>query len=150
MFSTFLFLHSWLRWIILVLALVIIVKSIMGMSGNKDYLKGDNIMASSFVGLLDLQFLFGIVMYFWLSPITSGAWSGDISPMKDAGIRYWAVEHLAMMLIAIVLAHIGKAKAKRLSESSKKFKIQAIFFGIALLLILSRIPWGESIRLFRM
>lgn len=120
------------------------------MSGNKDYLKGDNIMASSFVGLLDLQFLFGIALYFWLSPITSGAWSGDISPMKDAGIRYWAVEHLAMMLIAIVLAHIGKAKAKRFTEPAKKFKTQAIFFGIALLLILSRIPWGESIRLFRM
>ena len=149
MFSTFLFVHSWLRWIILILALVVIIKSIMGMSGNKDYLKSDNAMASAFVGMLDLQFLIGIVLYFWLSPITSNAWSGDVSPMKDAGIRYWAVEHLAMMLIAIILAHVGKAKAKRLSDSAKKFKIQAIFFGIALLLILSRIPWGESARLFR-
>lgn len=149
MYTTFLVIHSWLRWIFLILALVVMVKSIMGMSGNKDYLKGDNAMASAFVGLLDLQFLIGIVLYFWLSDITSNAWSGEVSPMKNAGVRFWAVEHLSMMLIGITLAHIGKIKVKKLSDSAKKFKTQAIFFGIALVLILSRIPWGESARLFR-
>ncbi len=144
-----LIIHSWLRWFILILAIVILVKSVMGMIGKKEYLKGDNAMASAFVGLLDLQLLLGLALYFWASPITSNAWGGDISPMKDAGIRYWAVEHLSMMIIAIVLAHVGKVKAKKLTDSAAKFKTQLIFFGIALLLILSRIPWGESERLFR-
>jgi len=143
-----LIIHSWLRWFILILAIIILVKSAMGISGNKDYLKGDNAMASAFVGLLDLQLLVGISLYFW-SPITANAWGGDISPMKDAGIRYWAVEHLSMMIIAIIIAHLGKIKVKKLSDSTKKFKTQLIYFGIALLLILSRIPWGESERLFR-
>ena len=144
-----LIIHSWLRWFILILALVILVKSVLGMSGGKDYLKGDNAMASAFVGLLDLQLLFGLALYFWTSDITSNAWGGDVSPMKNATIRYWAVEHISIMIIAIALAHIGKVKVKKISDSAKKFKTQLIFFGIALLLILSRIPWGESERLFR-
>ena len=144
-----LIIHSWLRWFILILAIVILVKSVMGMSGGKDYMKGDNDMASAFVGLLDLQLLIGLALYFWTSTITTSAWGGDVSPMKDAGIRYWAVEHISIMIIAIALAHIGKVKVKKISDSAKKFKTQLVFFGIALLLILSRIPWGESERLFR-
>lgn len=142
--------HSWLRWFILILALVILIKSVMGMTGNKEYGKGDNAMASAFVGLLDLQLLAGLVLYFWTSDITTNAWGGDVSPMKNAIVRYWAVEHISIMIIAIALAHIGKVKAKKLTDSTKKFKTQLIFFGISLLLILSRIPWGESERLFRL
>lgn len=144
-----LIIHSWLRWFILILAIVILVKSVIGMSGNRNYSKGDSAIISVFVGLLDSQLLIGLILYFWISPITSNAWVGDVFPIKNTSIRYWAIEHSSMMIIAIVLAHIGKAKTKKLLNSAKKFKTQFIYFGIVLLLILSRIPWNESERLFR-
>jgi cytochrome c biogenesis factor len=149
MYTTFLFIHSWLRWIILALFLFTIIKSFMGMSGNKEYGKGDNALAASMVGTLHLQALIGLLLYFVLSPITINAFGGDVSPMKDAGIRYWAVEHIFMMIVAVVVAQIGRSKAKKKTESAAKFKTQAIYFTIALVLILSRIPWGEAERLFR-
>ena len=121
----------------------------MGMSGNKEYGKSDNALAASMVGTLHLQALIGLVLYFVFSPITTNAFGGDVSPMKDAGIRYWAVEHIFMMIVAVVVAQIGRSKAKKKTDSADKFKTQAIFFTIALLLILSRIPWGEAERLFR-
>ncbi|MDP4681177.1 MAG: hypothetical protein NWS46_12535, partial [Cyclobacteriaceae bacterium] len=82
-------------------------------------------------------------------PITTNAFGGDVSPMKDAGLRYWAVEHIMIMLAAVIVAQIGRSKAKKKHDSIDKFKTQAIFFSIALVLILSRIPWGEAERLFR-
>lgn len=149
MHTTFLFIHSWLRWIILALFLVTIIKSFIGMSSGKEYGKGDNALAASMVGTLHLQALIGLLLYFIFSPITTNAFGGDVSPMKDAGIRYWAVEHIFMMIVAVVVAQVGRSKAKKKTDSSAKFKTQAIFFTIALVLILSRIPWGEAERLFR-
>ena len=69
--------------------------------------------------------------------------------MKDAGIRYWAVEHIFMMVVGVIIAQIGRSKAKKKTTSIDKFKTQAIFFTIAFVLILSRIPWTEATRLFR-
>ncbi|MFY0652908.1 MAG: hypothetical protein JXQ96_12775 [Cyclobacteriaceae bacterium] len=149
MYPAILFIHSWLRWIVLILFLISIYKSFAGFSGNKEYAKGDNALAASLLGCLHLQLLFGLLLYFVFSPITTTAFSGDVSPMKDASIRYWAVEHIAMMIIAVVVAQIGRSKTKKLEESKSKFKTQLIFFSIALVLILSRVPWTEAGRLFR-
>ncbi|MEQ6119272.1 hypothetical protein [Reichenbachiella sp. MALMAid0571] len=149
MYPTIIFIHSWLRWIILALFLIAIVKSFIGYTNQKEYGKGDNALAASLVGTLHLQALIGLLLYFVFSPITTNAFGGDVSPMKDAGIRYWAVEHVFMMVVAIVVAQTGRSKAKKKSNSTDKFKTQAIFFTIAFILILSRIPWSEAGRLFR-
>lgn len=149
MYPTFIFIHSWLRWIILALFFVTIIKSFIGYTSQKEYQKSDNVLAASLVGTLHLQALLGLLLYFIFSPITTNAFGGDVSPMKDAGIRYWAVEHVFMMVIGIIIAQIGRSKAKKKTNSIDKFKTQAIFFTIAFVLILSRIPWTEVARLFR-
>jgi hypothetical protein len=149
MYPTFIFIHSWLRWIILALFIISIVKSFAGFIGQKEYQKGDNALAASLVGCLHLQVVLGLLLYFAFSPITAAVFSGDVSPMKDAAIRYWAVEHIFAMIVAVVVAQIGRTKAKKLSESVAKFKTQAIFFTIAFVIILSRIPFNEAGRLFR-
>ena len=149
MYSTVIFIHSWLRWVILILFVVSIVKSLSGLVGQKEYGKSDNALAASLVGTLHLQALLGLILYFVLSPITTSAFGGEVSPMKDAGIRYWAVEHIFMMIVAVVVAQVGRSKAKKSEDAMAKFKTQAIFFSIALVLILSRVPWTEAGRLFR-
>ena len=148
MYQVILFLHSWLRWAILLLALVNIYKSFVGIKGSISYGKGENGLAAAFVGCIHLTFLLGLILYF-ISPYAYQAFGGSESVMKNATLRFWAVEHLFVMILAVAAATIGKAKAKRAAEDKDKFKAQLIFFTIALVLMLSRIPWSEAGRLFR-
>jgi len=89
--------------------------------------------------LAHTQLLLGFVLYF------VGPWFGMFSNMgevmKDSYQRLIVIEHPLTMLIAIVLLTIGRAKIKRETDSAKRYKQVFIFFGIALLLIVLRIPW---------
>jgi len=143
MYTGFLMFHSILRWILLVSLAITLVKYIIGWMGNHPWKKTDNILGVVFTSLMDLQLLSGLVLYFFLSPVTKLAMSDFGAAMKDAGLRFHAVEHLSMMLIAVVLVHIGRAKSKKAKIDSGKFKIATIFFLIALVLMLAAIPWDK-------
>ncbi|MDW3210254.1 MAG: hypothetical protein ABJO02_10885 [Reichenbachiella sp.] len=148
MYNVLLFAHSWLRWVVLILALINIYKSFAGKNGNLVYGKSEKGLAAAFVGTLHLTFVLGLILYF-VSPYAYQAFGGSESVMKNATLRFWAVEHAFVMVLAIAAASIGKAKAKKAATDPEKFKAQLIFFSIALVLMLSRIPWGEAGRLFR-
>jgi hypothetical protein len=93
-----------------------------------------------FTAFLHLQFLIGLVMYF-LSPRFQmiSQMGGDV--MKDSTMRFYIVEHPVMMLIAVVLATVGRAKSKRLVEDSRKHRTTLVFFLIALIIVFLGIPW---------
>ena len=123
--------HSGWRYIVLVLLVIAVVQALMGWFGRNNYTE-DNRKLNVFTLIsAHIQLLFGLVLYF-LSPLTKG-------PMSDAVIRYWKVEHVLMMVIAVVLITIGNAKSKKLADATAKHKMIAIFFGIALLLIVGSI-----------
>lgn len=149
MYDIVLFLHSWIRWFILILGLVVLIKAYSGWFGNKPYLKGDNGMSAGFMGLLHLNLLLGLLLYFFLSPYVQSAFNNFGAAMKEAGLRYWAVEHILVMIIAVVVAQVGRIRAKRATTDLAKHKTTAIWYTIAIVLMLSRIPWGEAERLFR-
>ena len=148
-YEIFLFLHSWIRWFILILGIVVIIKAYSGWFGNKAYLKGDNGMSAGFMGLLHLNLLLGLILYFFLSPIVQSAFSDFGAAMKDPNLRFWAVEHITVNIIAVIIAQVGRIKAKKATTDLAKHKITAIAYTIALLLLLSRIPWGDADRWFR-
>jgi hypothetical protein len=143
MYTGFLHLHDVLRWLLLVSLAVTLVKYLAGWFGNKPWKKTDNILGIVFTSLMDLQLLTGLVLYFFLSPITKLALSDFGGAMKNADLRFYAVEHFAMMLIAVVLVHIGRAKSKKAKNDQGKFKIASIFFLIALVLMIVGIPWDR-------
>ncbi len=136
--------HSWLLWVVLILGLVVVVKSILGWQGSRPYLSADRGLASGFLGTIHLQLVLGLILYFigdkGLALIQA---NGMGAVMKDSTLRFWAVEHITTMIIAVVVATIGSSKVKRASEPTRKHKQAALFFGIALLLILSRVPWSQ-------
>lgn len=134
--------HSGIRWIILALALIVIIKSFIGWFGNKQYAKLDNILSASFVGFVNLQALLGLLLYFFLSPITKAALGDFGMAMKNPALRYFAVEHIAVMIIGLALLSIGRAKSKKKTIDVDKFKTQAIFYTIGIVIMLSRIPWS--------
>ena len=143
MYTGFLIFHSILRWMVLLSLTITLVKYIVGWMGNHPWKKTDNILGIVFTSLMDLQLLTGLVLYFFLSPITKLAISDFGAAMKNADLRFYAVEHFAMMLIAVVLAHIGRAKSKKAKIDSAKFKTATIFFLIALVVMLAAIPWSR-------
>lgn len=128
--------HSGLRWLILVAAVVAVLKSIIGLFGGGKYAKFDNILAASYVGLMHLQLLTGLILYFFLSPLVT-------YDMADPVSRFWSVEHIALMLFAVIAAQVGRSISKKSEDAPVKFRFQAIFFGISLVLMLLGIPWNR-------
>jgi len=143
MYTGFLHLHNTLRWLILLSLVITLVKYASGWLGNQPWKKTDNILGIVFTSLMDLQLLTGLVLYFFLSPVTKLAMADFGAAMKDSGIRFYAVEHFSMMLIAVVLVHIGRAKSKKAKTDLAKFKTVTIFFLLALVIILAAIPWSR-------
>lgn len=141
MYVAILFAHSLLRWFVLI---GLAVRAAMGAQG---WLSGrESGPADKRVGLftiiaLDTQLLLGLLLHLWLSPVTKQAFADMGAAMKDAALRFWAVEHLTLMLLAVVAAHAGYAIAKRGATSVKGHRAAAIGFGIALLLVVIGIPW---------
>lgn len=131
--------HSGFRWLILLLVVVVIIKSLVGLISKGRYSKFDKILGSATVGIIDLQFLLGLILYFFYSPFTK-SFSFDMSNAEE---RFWSVEHLAMMFLAIAAAHVGKVKATKSSQDSSKFRFQLIFFAISLALMIMSIPWDR-------
>lgn len=145
MYNFTLFLHSWSRWLVLILAVIAIFKAMAGWLGKQPFSKQDNILGASFVGSMHLQLLLGLILYFFLSPMGLNAIQtvGMKEVMKSPLYRYWAVEHLTTMLLAVILAQVGRIKSKKASTDLLKHKKAFIFYTIALVLVLSRVPWDR-------
>lgn len=148
-YTIFLYLHSWIRWIVLIVGLIVIFKAYAGWFANKSYTKGDNALSAAFMGTLHLNLLIGLILYVFFSPFVQAAFQDFGAAMKNSELRFWAVEHALINLIAVVVATIGRSKAKKAIESIRKHKLTAIYYTIAFILLLSRIPWAETERLFR-
>jgi uncharacterized membrane protein SirB2 len=133
-YSFFLHLHSGFRYIVLVLVLLAIIVAWAGWLGNKSYSEGNRKLNLFALISAHTQLLIGIVLYF-LSPFVQ--FNGQT--MKDASARYWTVEHLTGMIIAIVLITVGHAKSKRGTSSVGKHKSIAIFYTLALVIIVATI-----------
>ena len=130
--------HSGLRWIALILLLATIFKAFSGMSGNKIFTAGDKKLALFTLMSVHIQLVIGLLLYFM------GNYYQAIETTDEsvkALNRFFRMEHIATMIIAIALITIGYSKAKRASSDRAKFKSLAIFFTIGLILILAMIPW---------
>jgi hypothetical protein len=135
------FSHSSLRWFYLGLGLYIIIKSYVGFKQKKGYLASDNLLSLVFMIIADIQLLIGLVMYFATSNLIESFKSDMGAAMKDAVMRYWVVEHLFSMVIAIALIHIGRTLSKKAVSDESKFKKQFIYFSLSMLIVLVNIPW---------
>jgi hypothetical protein len=130
MYETVLWIHSWLRWAVIIAGLVAVIRG-----GARDGSAG-----RWFTTLLDVQILLGLLLYFVLSPFTTAALRDFGGAMSNTQLRFFAVEHVFGMVIATALAHIGRAKVRK-APVEKKVRLAAIFYGLALLVLVISIPW---------
>ena len=143
MYYTLLTLHSLVRWLVLISLLVAIVRAYSGWLGNKPFLKGDNRARIVAATTAHIQLVIGIWLYL-ISPVVRYFLNYFKLAVHQREIRFFGMEHITMMLIAIVLLTIGSAKTKRQTTDQQKFKTMAIWFTIALLIIFLSIPWHFS------
>lgn len=144
MYSFTLAVHSILRWFVLIFGLLAIIKAYVGWFGKKEWKSLDNQLGLGFTISLDIQVLLGFLLYV-ISPLTQAAFSDIGMAMANSDLRFFLVEHFLMMVVALVLAHIGRSRAKKADTDVSKHKNAAIFFTIAMLLILAAIPWDRAL-----
>ncbi|GAB2792658.1 hypothetical protein GCM10027175_34150 [Hymenobacter latericoloratus] len=141
-YSIVLALHSWTRWLVLLFGLIAVYRAFVGRQG-RPWTGADNGMGAAFVGSMHLQLLLGLILYFALSPYGVKAFETQGGAvMKDAGSRFFAVEHLVGMILAVVAAQVGRSLSKKAADPIIKHKKAFTWFLIALLIVLVMIPWG--------
>ncbi len=141
MYALTLVLHSLLRWLVVALGLVAFARGVTGWLGAKPWTPADNRFSAFFVIGLDVQMLLGLLLYGVLSPLTTMGFQNMGAAMQNSIVRFFLVEHFVMMVVVIALAHVGRAKAKRATDATTKHRFEAIFFGLAMALMLYAIPW---------
>jgi heme A synthase len=139
MYTTLLFLHSWIRWIALVAVVGTTLAAIRGkVSGSDSIADRWGMVAMS---ALDVQLLLGLLLYFVVSPNMRAILDHFGDAMKDPGLRFWAVEHTSSMFVAIALAHVGRVLARKAPTPAAKRTRLLICFGVATVLIVLGMPW---------
>jgi Na+/H+-dicarboxylate symporter len=134
--------HSYWAYLVLAILIFTVVNAIIGLKQKKEFTDKDLRLGLFTLILSHIQLLIGLGWYFmspWYKALKDNA--GEV--MGDKAARLLAVEHPIVMILAIVLITIGWSKHKKKIEDAAKFKTFSIFYGLALLLILSRIPWSN-------
>ncbi len=121
--------HSGWRYIVFLLLIIAVVKALSGWFGNKTYTEGDRKLNVFTLISAHIQLLLGLAVYF-----VGGWYKADST--GSAAIRYFKMEHISMMVIAIVLITVGNSKSKKIAEAVAKHRTIAIFFGLALIIII--------------
>jgi hypothetical protein len=94
-----------------------------------------------FMIALDLQLLLGFLLYVALSPTTAAIFNDFGAAMRDPGARFWAVEHVSLMVVAVVLAHLGRILSRKARTPGAKRTRMLVCFTLATIAILAAIPW---------
>jgi len=129
--------HSGWAYLALLLLLITVINALIGIFSKKEFTSKDRKIALFGLIAAHIQLVFGLIVYF-VSPLGFAAFG----QMSDKMLRLTSLEHPAINIVAIVLITIGWSKHKKTTESGAKFKSIAVFYGLGLVLILSRIPWS--------
>lgn len=139
--------HSGWRYVVIVLLLAAIFTAVSGWLGKKPYTEGNRKLNVFTLISAHIQFLLGLFLYFM-----NNWYQADSSVALG---RYWKMEHISMMVFAVILITVGNARSKRIGSPVTKHRTIAIYFILALLIVMgaifamvhadpSRSLWGVS------
>ena len=128
--------HSGLRYVVLLLIILALIQSIAGWLGNKSYTNGNPKLNLFAMISAHVQLLLGLVLLF-LSPFVK--FDDMATAMKDETLRYWTVEHAAMMIFALILITVGHSRSKKAQEGFSKHRTIAIFYGLGAIIVIAAI-----------
>lgn len=134
--------HSYWAYLVLTILIITVANAIYGLLKKKSFSDKDLRLGLFTLIFSHIQLLIGLGWYF-SSPYYKALKANGSEVMGDAASRLLAIEHPVMMILATIIITIGWSKHKKKTEGHKKFKTFVIFYGIGLLLILSKIPWNQ-------
>jgi heme A synthase len=137
------FIHSYWAYLVLVVLILATLNALIKFFGNKEFEARDFRISLFALITMHIQLLIGIILYFtkdYFSVIDEVGGMGEV--MKNADLRNLIVEHPTTMIIAVALVTIGYSKHKKKLVSKPKFKLLSIFYTLALILVLAKIPWN--------
>ncbi len=139
MYSILLIIHSLLRYALVFAALFAIYRAITGMQNKTPFTALDNKASVFLVMFMHTQLLVGFLLYF-----VFGRHANIPMDIHDPEIRFWKMEHLALMIIAVALFQVGRIASKKAATDLLKHKKAAIFYIIGFVILMACIPWPFS------
>ena len=140
LYTTVLTLHNMLRWVVVFIVAWALLRAWSGWLGRRPWTKLDR-QAGTFFGVsLDVQFLLGLILAI-VSPIMQAAYRDLGAASAQAELRFFLMEHMPVMIGAVILAHIGSMAARKGADDTAKHRRAAIWFTLAALAIVLAIPW---------
>jgi len=144
LYPILLLIHSYWRWIVLLTAVLALLVSISGLDGRRPFAPWGRKAGLIYVTALDMQLLLGLALY-GFSPLVRTAWGDIAAAMKVQELRFFAVEHLVAMVLAVALAHVGSVRAKKADDDAVKYRRMLVWYGLSLVVILGGMPWWRPL-----
>jgi len=134
-------LHSYLRWAVIIVGIIALVMAWAGVFSRARWTPQQVTLGRLATIAFDTQAVVGILLYAWLSPITTSAFRDMGAAMKDASVRFYVAEHSLIMIVAAVLVHIGVLLSRK-----KNSPLQAaIFYTLAMAGVFALTPWSRGL-----
>lgn len=143
MYDLLLSIHNIARWLVLLAALYLIYRSISGFR-NRTYTPTDRQAGQLYTGLMDLQLVLGLLLLV-SSPLIQSALGNLGAAMQNSQTRFFIAEHWVLMLAAVILAHVGSTRIKKVTEAWLKQRQALIWYGLSVALMLLAIPWWRPL-----
>ena len=141
MYSAILTVHSYLRYAVLLMVLLVVLRYVAGLLHSRAWNDGDEGIGRWMIRVWDLQFLLGLVLYF-LSPVVQFGFANFGEAMGDAQVRQFLIEHPLLNVLAIGALHVGWIRAGKAADDRGRMVRALVFIAIAVVLVLLSIPWS--------
>jgi hypothetical protein len=139
MYTIVLIAHNWIRWV----ALVATIGAAFAAFRKSDAMAERWGMIAMMT--IDTQMLLGLLLYLALSPNMAAIMNNFGGAMKDPVARFWAVEHVSAMFLAVIMAHLGRVLARKAASPDAKRKRILITFSLAALFMIIGMPWPSRV-----
>ena len=140
MYPVVLTIHSWLRWVALLLGAAARMNAFRHRADTSERPRG-RWWDTFFMLALDLQILFGLLLYLGLSPFSREVWNNAGVALHDPALRFWGFEHAAMMFGAAAAVRVGRVYAIGAKSTAARRNGRFIWFGVAVMAMVMGIPW---------
>jgi hypothetical protein len=139
-YSAVLMVHSWVRWVVLLLGVAATVNAFVDRANTGERPRGMR-LDWLFMMAFDVQILLGLLLYFGLSPYTREAMSNMSLALRDPALRFWTFTHMATMVVALVTVRAGRVFA--MGEPATRARRNGRFtcFAVAVLAMVAGVPW---------
>ncbi|MEX1020961.1 MAG: hypothetical protein WDZ49_14960 [Litorilinea sp.] len=137
--------HNILRWVVVIAALYALYTYITGWLQGREYRASDRQAGVFFTISMDIQLVIGLILYGVVSPITRAGFSDFGAAMTNSDVRYFLVEHILLMVVAVVLVHVGSVMVRKAVDSRVKFQRGTIWYVLSTLVVLASIPWWRPL-----